>query len=188
MNDSQVAVFIEGETIDIVPLNSENINLYVKWENDPTVRIYARNIIPNTIEDMKKRLEPPEHRMMKKEINFEVWHKKDKIPIGHGEIADIDWYGQIGWLGLIIGEPKYWGQKIGEEVTRLMVEYAFNELNLYKIYAGINSANIGSWRCAERNGLTREAILKKAQYVNGKYHDLLIYSLFKEDWLKLRKK
>jgi ribosomal-protein-alanine N-acetyltransferase len=187
MNDSQVAVFIEGEYIDLVPLNSDNINMYVKWENDPKVRIYARNIIPKTAEEMKKLFEPPEGRMLKKEISFEVWHKKDKKSIGFGEVAEIDWYRQMGWLGLIIGESDYWRQKIGEEVTALMVEYAFNELNLFKIYAGINSANIGSWRCAEKNGFTREATFKKDAYINGKYLDVFVYSLFRDDWVKNKK-
>ena len=187
MNDSQVSVFIEGEIIDLVPLNSKNINLYVKWENKPNVRIYSRNIIPNTVEDMKKFFEPSKDRRMKREINFEVWHKKDKKSIGFGAVNDIDWYGQKGWLGLVIGEPEYWGQKIGEEATRLIIEYAFNELNLYKIYAGINSVNIGSWRCAEKNGFTRESIFKKDMYVNGKYYDTYVYSLFKEDWLENKK-
>ncbi len=178
--------FIQGDIIDLVPLNSEHVNLYVKWENNPNVRIYARNIIPRTVEDMKKKFEPSKDKI-KKEINFEIWHKKAKIPIGFGEVADINWYAQNGWIGLIIGEPEYWGQKIGEEATRLMVEYAFNELNLYEIFAGINSANIGSWRCAEKSGFTREATFKKNQYVNGKYFDTFIYTLFKEDWLKLKK-
>jgi len=109
MTDTHTFTFIQGDTIDFVPLNSEHINLYVKWENSPTVRIYSRNIIPNTIEDMKRFFKPSE-RGLKKEINFEIWHKKDKKPIGFGEIADIDWYGQKAYLGLIIGEPEYWGQ------------------------------------------------------------------------------
>ena len=117
-----------------------------------------------------------------------MWHKKDKKPIGFGEVSNIDWINQQAFLGLIIGEPEYWGQKIGEETTRLMVEYVFNELNLYIIYAYINSANIGSWRCAEKSGFTREATFKKNTYVNGKYYDTFCYSLFKEDWLKLKKK
>ena len=178
--------FIQGEIIDLVPLNSEHINLYVKWENNPNVRIYARNIIPRTAEDMKKFFEPSKDKI-KNEINFEIWHKKTNKPIGYGVVTEIDWYAQKAFLGLNIGEPEYWGQKIGEEATRLMVEYAFNELNMYKIYAGINSANIGSWRCAEKNGFTREAIFKKNSYVNGKYYDTFFYSLFKEDWLKLKK-
>jgi len=186
MTNKHNFTFIQGDVIDLVPLNSEHVNLYVKWENNPSVRIYSRNIIPHTIEDMKKFFKPSERRL-KKEISFEVWHKKDKKPIGFGEVADIDWYGQKAYLGLIIGVPEYWGQKIGEEATKLIVEYAFNELNLYKLQADINSANMGSWRCAEKNGFIREATLKKDSYVNGKYFDTYIYSLFKEDWVKLRK-
>jgi len=175
--------FIQGDIIDLVPLNKEHINLYVYWENQPTVRIYSRNIIPHTIENMKKFFEPSEKKL-KREINFELWHKKDKKPIGFGEIADIDWYGQKAYLGLIIGESEYWGQKIGEEATKLMVEYAFNELNVYKLQAHINSANTGSWRVAEKNGFIREAVLKRDAYVNGKYLDTYFYCLFKDDWVK----
>ncbi len=177
---------IQGDIIDLVPLNREHINLYAKWKNNPNVRVYARYIIPQTVEDMKKFFEPSKDKI-KREINFEIWHKKTKKPIGTGIVSGIDWYGQTASLGLIIGEPEYWGQKIGEEATGLMVKYAFNELNLYKIYAGINSANIGSWRCAEKNGFIREATFKKDSYVNGKYFDTYIYSLFKADWLKLKK-
>jgi len=187
MNDSQVPVFIEGEIIDLVPLNSKNVNLYVKWENDPKVRIYSRNIIPVTIEIMKKMFEPSENKY-KRKITFEIWHKKDKKTIGFGEIADIDWYAQTAFLGLIIGEPDYWGQNIGEEATKLIIEYGFNELNLFKFKAGINSANIGSWRCAEKNGFTRVATFKKGCYVDRKYYDEYRYSLFKEDWIDFKNK
>ena len=182
----KVFPFIQGDIIDLVPLNSEHVNLYVKWDNFPSVRIYSRNIFPFIIEDMKKDFERSE-KGIKRDINFELWHKKDKKPIGFGEVGDIDLYGQKAYLGLIIGEPEYWGQKIGEEATKLLVEYAFNELNIYKLQAQINSANMGSWRCAEKNGFIREATLKKDSYVNGKYFDTYVYSLFKDDWLKLKK-
>jgi hypothetical protein len=89
---------------------------------------------------------------------------------------------------LIIGESDYWEQKIGEEVTKLIIEYAFNELNLFNLKAGINSANIGSWRCAEKNGFTRVATFKKGCYVDGKYYDEYRYSLFKEDWIDFKNK
>ena len=70
--------FIRGDIIDFVPLNSEHVNLYVKWENTPSVRIYSRNIIPNTKEDMKRFFKPSEGRGPKREISFELWHKKDQ--------------------------------------------------------------------------------------------------------------
>ena len=186
MTDDIIPIFIGGETIDFVPLNIENIKLYAKWENNPKVRIYSRNILPRTVEEMKKYLEPSDKRL-KNEVSFEIWHKKDKKIIGFGEVSDINWYNQQAYIGLLIGEPDYWGQKIGEEATRLLVEYAFNELNIFKLKASILVVNKGSWRCAEKNGFTRVATFKKDMYVNGEYLDNYVYSLLKEDWLKLRK-
>ncbi len=94
--------FIQGDIIDLVPLNSEHINLYAKWKNNPNVRVYARGIFPRTAEDMKKFIEPSKDKI-KNEINFEIWHKKDKKPIGYGEVLEIDWFGQKAFLGLNIG-------------------------------------------------------------------------------------
>jgi len=186
MKNQDTFTFIEGETIDFLPLKIENVNLYARWENNPKVRLYSRNILPRTVEEMKKYLEPSDKRP-KNEVSFEIWHKKDKKIIGFGEVSDINWYNQQAYLGLLIGEPDYWGQKIGEEATRLLVEYAFNELNIFKLKASILVVNEGSWRCAEKNGFTRVATCKKDMYVNGEYLDNYVYSLLKEDWLKLKK-
>jgi len=186
MKNQDIFTFIEGDTIDLIPLNIENLKLYGKWENNPKVRIYSRNILPRTEEDMKKYLKPSDNRL-KDQVSFEIWHKKDKKSVGFGEVSDINWYEQQAYLGLLIGEPDYWGQKIGEEATSLLVEYAFNELNLFKLKASIIVVNKGSWRCAEKNGFIREAMFKKDTYVNGEYLDNYIYSLLKEDWLKIKK-
>lgn len=75
MKNQDIFTFIEGETIDFVPLNIENVKLYAKWENNPKVRIYSRNILPRTVEEMKKYLEPSDKRL-KNEVSFEIWHKK----------------------------------------------------------------------------------------------------------------
>ena len=82
-------------------------------------------------------------------------------------------------------QSEYWGQNICSEATNLIVEYAFNELNLYKLYAGIFSPNKGSCRCAEKSGFIREAIFKKDMFIEGEFVDTFVYSLLKENWLKL---
>ncbi len=60
MEIPEVFPFIVGENIDLVAMNLEHVNLYVKWNNDPRVRRYARNTTPFTVEESKKRLEPRE--------------------------------------------------------------------------------------------------------------------------------
>lgn len=183
MDDVEVFSFIEGENVNLLPLNSEHIKLYVKWENNPNVRRYSRNTFPMTVEEYKKRFKP-EKTSAKTRILFEIWHKKDKKPIGFAEIHDISWLDRRALIGLLIGETEYWGQNLATEAGKLLIAYGFKELNLNKIYTAIFSPNIASWRCAEKIGMTREAVLKDHIYIDGKYYDDFKYCIFREQWLK----
>ncbi len=183
MSDELIPVFIKGEKVSLLPINMENVPLYVKWENDPKVRLYGRNAVPLTVEEFKKYFQPTGGRIAK-EYHLEIWHNQDKKPIGSAGIFRISWFDGRAYLGLSIGESNYWGQDIGTEVTQLMVEYAFNELNLHKIYAIIAVLNEASWHCAEKNGFQREGLLKEDTFIDGKYVDYYLYSLLKDEWIK----
>ena len=185
MDDKNIPTFIEGENVSLLPINLEHMNLYQKWENNPKVRLYARNVIPLTADDLKKRLEPSKDEV-KSVIWFEIHYKPENKPIGTCEISQINWYNRTADLGILLGESGLWGKNICTEAITLLEEYVFNELNMRKIYVLIFSPNVGSWRCAEKSGFTREAVLKEDIYIDGKHEDIFIYSLFKKDWIKNR--
>ena len=186
MDDKKIPTFIEGENISLLPINLDHMNLYQKWENDPKVRLYARNVVPLTADDLKKRLEPSKEDT-KSILWFEIYYKPEKKPIGSCGISEINWYNRTACFGILLGEPDLWGKNICTEAINLLNEYAFNELNMRKLFSHIFSPNVGSWRCAEKSGYTREAILKENVYIEGKHEDTFIYSLFKKDWIKNKK-
>lgn len=178
--------FIEGDSINLCPIDLENAKLYTKWDNDPQVRRYARNMIPHTIDEIRKRYEPEKERT-KSSINFEVWHKKDKKLIGLAGFNRIKWYDRNTNIFAIIGEKDYWGQGIGTEIARLLIEYGFKELYLHKIKAGIFSTNISSLRVAEKAGFKYEATHKEEIYIDGAFVDQTILSIFKDKVIKSKK-
>ncbi len=186
MTEDKPMVFIRGETISLAPLNSDHVEQYAAWENDIRVRVYARNAEPKTIERFKQFFESIDGGV-KNEIIMEIWHNTDNKAIGNCGYHNIRWFDRICVMGLQIGEPEYWGQAYATEATSLLIDYGFKELNFHKLYGYIFTPNIASWKCAEKNGLTREAVLKKDAYINGKYEDTYVYSILKEDWLKTRK-
>jgi RimJ/RimL family protein N-acetyltransferase len=180
----EVFPFIEGETIDLVAGNSKWVPLVCKWQNDPKVRRYARNMWPVTIEEVKKWFEPSPDRHMKEFVVFTIYHKRDKRPIGSVGFGRINWVNRNANIFASIGEPKYWGNGIVVEASKLLIKYGFTELNFYKIYAGVYSPNKRSLRAADKLGFEKEAILKEEMYVDGAYHDVHKFALFKRDWIK----
>ena len=115
---------------------------------------------------------------------FEIWHKKDKKPIGFCEFDDIFWSYRIAHIGYLIGEVEYWGKGIGTELVKLLLEYGFKELNLHKVVVDVVVPNVSSIRCLEKNGFKLEGTLQKEMYIDGKYYDMLKYGLLREEWIK----
>ena len=180
----EVFPFIEGERIDLVAGNSKWVPLECKWRNDPKVRRYARNMWPVTIEEVKKWFEPSPDRHMKEFVVFTIYHKGDKRPIGSVGFGRINWVNRNANIFATIGEPEYWGKGIAIEANKLLIKYGFTELNFHKIYAGVFTPNKRSLRAAEKLGFEKEAVLKEEMYIDGVYHDVHKFALFKRDWIK----
>ncbi len=82
---------------------------------------------------------------------------------------------EIGyWLG-----ERHWGKGIMTEAVKEMVEYAFNNFPIRKIYAPVFEFNKASQKVLEKAGFTKEAILKQAAIKNDQIIDMYYYSLIR---------
>lgn len=160
-------VFIQGEQIDLVVKNIEHINIYLKWENNPIIRKYQQVEIPMTLEIMKK--EWFSDVRDNKKITFEIWYKKDKIPIGLIDFHKISSKCRRAEIYICIGETKYWGKGIGTEAVNLMLNYGFNTWNYRKIVAKVNENNDQSLKMFENVGFNEKTQLRKGRmFIDGK--------------------
>lgn len=184
MNEEEDPVFpfIRGETIDLVAQNSKWAELYLKWQNNPSIRQYARHEFPITLEEVKKWFENPS-RGAREFIIFVIYHKDDKRPIGDIGLNHINWVNRNANLFAEIGEKEYWGKGIAVEAAELMIKYGFTELNLHKIHASIYNPNQRSLRVAEKLGFKKEGIQREHIYVDGKFVDNHKYSILRKEWM-----
>jgi RimJ/RimL family protein N-acetyltransferase len=151
--------------------------------NDPDVRTYTRNPLPKILEELKKWFEP-KNEEVRTNVNFLIYHKNDKKAIGMIGLDDIHWLDRNANIFAVIGEPEYWGKGIGVEASKMLITYAFEELNLHKIHTSIFSPNERALKATAKIGLLQEAILREEIYIDGKHVDNHKFAVFKKDWLK----
>ncbi|MFC4408982.1 GNAT family N-acetyltransferase [Chungangia koreensis] len=75
----------------------------------------------------------------------------------------------------------YWGKGIAGEALSAILTYGFETFPIQRIEALIEPENLASQKLVEKHGFIREGLLRKYEYTRGKYDDLYMYSLLKDD-------
>lgn len=75
----------------------------------------------------------------------------------------------------------YWKQGIAEEALKAVLQYGFEQMQLERIEALIEPPNKPSQRLVEKQGFTKEGLLRSYEFTCGKFDDLYMYSLLKGD-------
>jgi RimJ/RimL family protein N-acetyltransferase len=84
-------------------------------------------------------------------------------------------------VGYALAQP-YWGQRYAGEALRALLEYGFRELDLNRIEADIDPANVASGRLLERYGFRKEGYMPERWIVHGKPADTVYYGLLRSYW------
>ncbi len=85
-------------------------------------------------------------------------------------------------LGYWIGKF-YWNRGFATEAAQAVLEYAFNELGLARVYASHFKRNPASGRVMQKAGMRREGRLRRHIRKWGRYMDLEIYGILREEYL-----
>ena len=106
-------------------------------------------------------------------------------------IGQVNWYWKSEetlWMevGIIIFNEFYWGKGIGYVALRMWINEIF-AMNPKLIRLGLStwSGNERMMKLAEKLGLIKEAVYRKARIVDNQYYDSVSYGVLKEEWEKI---
>ena len=77
--------------------------------------------------------------------------------------------------------PEARGHGYGTEAQRLVAELLFGLFDVERIEGSTDVENIAEQRSLEKAGFTREGTLRHAQWRAGAHHDLVTYSILRQD-------
>jgi len=168
---------LEGKNVNLRVMEKEDVPLRTDWYNNPEflgefvwVPQFSRKDREKWYENM-----PPDTKVF-------FIEKKDGTKIGsishflEGSLLE------IGYI-LTSGER---GKGYCTEAVQIMVDYLFLSKETLRIQAKTDPRNVASQRVLEKVGFKKEGTLRKSLFLKGKWADLSVYSILREEWKEPR--
>ena len=153
--------------------------LVVLKNNKKASRLLGGNTPIYTVESLKKWVEY--HNRNKEEVLLVIYDEDVQKLIGHVGLYKIDTYSKKAEYGILLADDNSRGKGYGTICTKTMVDFAFDVLNLHKIYAEIITDNIASQAMFKKCGFKVDGILRDDNLKDGRYHDVLIMSILENE-------
>lgn len=175
---------LEGLLVDLVPYGNafeEKQHTWVSRESMFWASMGDRWFATRASVDRRRQRHRDEDQGPRLNVSFGI-RTKDGTPLGYFGINWLVPHHRLGMLGAMIHEPEYWGGGYGTDALLLIADYAFDWLDLRKLWLMTMSLNARVLRQMEKVGFTLEAQQREATYADGQWVDAPIYGLLREEW------
>lgn len=117
------------------------------------------------------------HNNKKDELLLVVYDEISKKLIGHIGLYNIDFIAKKAEYGILLADDDSRGKGYGTNSTKVLVEYAFNKLNLHKIYAEVIAENKASVAMFKKCGFRIDGILRDDIFKNRRFYNVYNMSI-----------
>ena len=104
--------------------------------------------------------------------------------IGHAGLYQIDSRVRKAEYAILIGDKEHQGKGLGKTVSKAVLAFGFEELNLHRISLRVIATNARAIRLYESVGMRRDGVLGSEHYRGGKYINTVIYSILDIEWMR----
>jgi ribosomal-protein-alanine N-acetyltransferase len=77
----------------------------------------------------------------------------------------------------------YWGRGLVTEAVRAMLTFGFQAMDLHRVEANVDPANLGSIRVLEKLGFVREGTLRENWRAGGRFVDSALFGLLRREFI-----
>ncbi len=166
---------LESENIYFKSLSTNDAQEIHNYASDEEVSRFIGWSLMNDLHETSEHIET----MVKREVAgthlyASIVRKLTQEIIGTAMIFNFDKEANQAEIGYVFHRD-HWGKGYGTECVALMSDFAFESLHLHKLHASVVEANRGSARILEKNGYVLEGQLRDHYFIEGKYHNALLY-------------
>jgi ribosomal-protein-serine acetyltransferase len=160
----ELRLFTEADAEELHALVERNRDYLAEWMPWAADQTFERtlNFIRTTL------------RRHAENNGFELALILDGRIIGALGLSSVDWVSRATSIGYWLDE-EHRGRGLMTRAVKALVEHAFGEMGLHRVEIRAAEENRRSRAIPERLGFEHEGVLREAERVGGRYHDLVVY-------------
>ena len=190
-----LAPVVRGTNVNLYPISTEpeDIINYANWVNNEKFNAWiGQNDHPHTYDAEVKWATTEKDGNVKFIIAARDKHFPDNtgkdIPIGTCAISKKAGNACRYELGIMIGNTDYHSAGYGTETMKMLIKFAFNELNAHTVCLSLVADNERAFKCYAKAGFVVCGREHDAYYFHGKYADKINMEIIRSDWEKEQEK
>lgn len=173
--------FLVGNRVYLRPVEPEDARILAECNNDPAVRVSFFTHTPTSLFHQANRAEEF-YRAGADYIPLIICTVDEDEAIGVTAFHRVDLVSHAAIYSVCICDSGHWRKGFGGEVTRLMLHYAFDILNLHRVQLHVWSDNAAGISIYRRAGFVEEGRLREAMRHDGRYFDFLVMGILDHEW------
>jgi RimJ/RimL family protein N-acetyltransferase len=173
--------FSVGESIYLRPLEPADAALLAACNNDPTVRLTFFTHTPTSLHAQEELIRGL-YAKGADYLPFAICRIGDDHAVGVTALHRVDLVSRAAVFSICLCDSSSRGQGIAKQASHLMMEYAFNVLNLHRVQLHVWADNPPAIHIYESLGFRREGLLREAMAHDGRWCDFHVMGLLEEEW------
>ena len=176
-----------GELVRLGAMDAEEIGkAFARWGRDSEFRRLLDSGVSQVTSSRgaQKWLEKELEEQSVNQHWFSIRKLDDDRLLGDVDLYVYNWPGRDAFVGLGIGEREFWGKGLGTDVMRVILRYAFVEVNLRRVTLNVFEYNPRAIRAYEKAGFRHEGRMRKVLNKEGKRWDILYMGILREEWME----
>ena len=175
---------LNTERITLRRIKKEDINDVYQYSSDPLVPRYLLWYPHPDKEYTEKYLAYVDKKYKKGEFYDWAIELEGKM-IGTCGFSSFDLDNNSAEIGYVLNR-NYWNKGYATECARAVMKFGFEELGLWRITARFMPENTDSERVLKKLNMRKEGYLIGAIRAKGRYKDVVIYAITKDEYDKLK--
>jgi [ribosomal protein S5]-alanine N-acetyltransferase len=107
------------------------------------------------------------------------------VPVGILQMRQVQPSFAIAEWGAALGAA-FWGTGLFPAAARLLIDFAFDQIGVYRLEARASVKNGRANGAARKLGAAPEGVLRRGVVCHGEFQDQLMWSILAEDWQALK--